>query len=104
VHEKESQVAEQGANYFKRLPTRGLRASYSQGIEIALMSSCCEMVPQHRMPRRDTTESALAFITGKVKMTEKDREMLHQYVQDFISCRDKEIASFLPRNRQESNR
>jgi hypothetical protein len=102
VHEKESQVAEQGANYFESTYKRA-QSIISQGIEIALMSSYCEMVPQHRMPRRDTTESALAFMTGKVKMTEKDREMLHQYVQDFIMQRqgDRKLPAS---NRQESNR
>jgi hypothetical protein len=72
------------------------RTSYSKGIEAALMLFYYELVPPHRMPRREAVESALRFIQGKTAITQKDRQMLHEYVQDFVATRAVAVSRTLP--------
>jgi hypothetical protein len=69
------------------------RASYSLGLEAAIIASYYEMVPARRLPHREAVDSALKFLNRKVKITEKDERMLRDYVQCFTASRNKEIAA-----------
>jgi hypothetical protein len=77
------------------------RPSYSLAVEACMMTGYYHIVLSHCSPSKEALDSALKFVAGKVKTTEKDEQRLHEYIQGFVESQkvQKAVASFLAQNR-----
>jgi len=79
------------------------RPSYSLAVEASVMTAYYDIVVPHRLPRKEALDATWMFLIRKAKkkrekllaplFTEKDEQMLRDYIKYLSEAREREIAA-----------